>query len=229
MSAASDTPVIPAAVFPANWTLANLQEHLGGIPLDRISLYRPPGMATEEDALWLDDHEDCLCELVDGTLVEKTMGMYESVLAVALGYFLRAFLEKNDLGIVSGEAGQLRILPSKMRVPDVAFIRWDSFPDGKLPKDRVYKMAPDLAVEILSEGNTQQEMALKLAEYFQAGTRLVWYIDPRTRSANIYTGPEQVASIDENGLLEGGDALPGFTLRLGELFDRADRRQQLGN
>jgi Uma2 family endonuclease len=113
-----------------------------------------------------------------------------------------------------------------MRIPDVAFIRWERFPDGRLSKDRVCKVAPDLAVEILSEGNTIKEMEQKLAEYFTAGVRLVWYIDPRIRSANIYTGPEQVTTIDENGLLEGCDVLPGFTLRLGELFDRADRRQQ---
>ena len=124
-----------------------------------------------------------------------------------------------------GEAGQLRILPRTMRIPDVAFIGWNRFPDGKLPKDRVFHVAPDLAVEILSDGNTQQEMAMKLDEYFQAGTRLVWYIDPRTRSATIYTARNQATTIDATGQLEGRDVLPGFTLRLGELFGRAERGQ----
>ena len=225
MSTTSDTSIIPPVAFPTNWTLANLQEHLGGIPFERIRLYPPPGMATEEDALWLDDHEDCICELVDGVLVEKVMSTFESLLAATLIRLIGSFLDANDLGILLGADGQLRILPTKMRVPDVAFIRWDRFPGGKLPKDRVYKLAPDLAVEILSEGNTQQEMANKLAEYFQAGTRLVWTIDPRTRSANIYTSPDEVAAIDENGFLAGGDVLPGFQVRLGEIFDRTERRQ----
>lgn len=150
MSTTSDTSLIPPAVFPSNWTLANLQEHLGGIPLGRIRLYPVPGTATEEDALRLDDKEDCICELVDGILVEKETSYYESILAMLLGHLLNDYLESNNRGIVSGADGQIRLLPTKMRVPDVDFIRWDRFPDGKLPKDRVCRIAPDLVVEILS-------------------------------------------------------------------------------
>jgi Uma2 family endonuclease len=147
----------PVVGYPTNWTMADLQQHLGGIPLERILLYRSPGTATEEDALWLDDHEDRICELIDGVLVEKVMSSYESLLAMMLGYLLQEYLERQPLGVILGEAGQLRILPKKMRVPDVAFISWGRFPDGKLPKDRVYRVAPDLAVEILSDGNTTEE------------------------------------------------------------------------
>ena len=234
MSTISDTSTIqpvafgtnaPTTGFPSTWSAADLQKHLGGVPPERILLYGPLGKATEADALWLDDHEDRICELVDGVLVEKVMSSYESILAMMLGYRLHEYLEKNDRGVLLGEAGQLWILPTKMRVPDVAFVSWDRFPGGKLPTDRVYKIAPDLAVEILSEGNTPQEMEQKLDEYFQAGVRLVWYIDARTRTARLYTSREQMQSIDENGSLEGGDVLPGFKLRLGELFERADRRQ----
>jgi Uma2 family endonuclease len=186
-------------------------------------------MATEEDALWLDDHEDRICELVDGVLVEKPTSSFESLLAMLLIRMLGNYLDSHDLGILLGEAGQLRILPTKMRVPDVAFIRWDRFPDGKLlPKDRVYRVAPDLAVEILSDGNTPREMEMKLGEYFEAGVRLVWYIDPQSRTARIYTAPDRLETIDVNGNLEGGQVLPGFQLRLGELFERAERQQQPG-
>ena len=225
MSSTLDTPAVSATPFPADWTFADLQEHLGGIPANRIHLYPTPGTATEADALWLDDHKDCICELVDGTLVEKDMSYYESILAMFLGQIMNNYLEKNNWGIVSGPDGQIRLLPAQMRVPDLAFINWNRFPDRKLPKDRVCRVAPDLAVEILSEGNTRQEMAIKLAEYFEAGTKLVWYIDPRTRSANIDTAVDQVAMIDANGLLEGGEVLPGFQVRLGEIFERAERGQ----
>lgn len=215
--------IVATPVFPASWTFADLQEHLGGIPAERIRLYPLPGTATEADALSLDDHDDCICELVDGVLVEKVMSSFESLLAMALGRILGNFLEKHDSGIVLGEAGQLWILPKKMRVPDVAFISWDRFPGGKLPQDRVYRVAPDLAVEILSEGNTAGEMGKKLAEYFEAGVRLVWYIDPRARTATIHSAPGKQESIDENGFLDAGEVLPGFRLRLGELFERASR------
>lgn len=215
--AASQTPL------PAHWTMADLQEHLGGIPANRIRLFPPPGTATEEDVLSIEAHEDRHCELVDGILVEKPMASYESMLALYLGYFLHGYLENNPLGMVLGPDGPLRILPSKMRIPDVSFILWESFPEKKRPRDKVYRVAPDLAVEILSEGNTEAEMNIKLREYFEAGVRLVWYVDPRTRSAQLYKSVDSVTTIDANGLLEGGDVLPGFQLRLGELFERADR------
>jgi Uma2 family endonuclease len=125
-----------------------------------------------------------------------------------------------------GANSPLWILPKRMRIPDVSFITWDRFPDGKLPKQRVYRVAPDLAVEILSKGNTKSEMELKLREYFEAGVRLVWYIDARSRIAQIFTAVDQFRTIDTNGLLEGGDVLPGFQLRLGELFERAERTPQ---
>jgi Uma2 family endonuclease len=215
---------LPKSAIPTDWSLADLQQHLGGVPLERIRLYPPPGLATEEDALWLDDHQDRLFELVDGILVEKTVSSYESQLALILGYFLHQYLESHPLGIATGPDGQLWILPSRMRIPDVSFIRWDRFPGGKLPDDSVYKMAPDLAVEILSEGNPRKEMELKLDEYFQAGVRLVWYINPRTKTAELYTSRNQCTTISETGILEGGEVLPGFQLRLGELFERAQRR-----
>lgn len=222
----ADTPTpFPPIALPTSWTLAQLQEHLGGVPLERILLYPPPGMATEADVLRLEQKEDRLCELVDGVLVEKTMSSYESILAMALGFYLNAFLQENDLGVVTGPDGQLRILPSQIRIPDVAFISWDRFPGGKLPQDRIFQIVPDLAVEVISEGNSEREMEQKLAEYFKAGVRLVWYIDPRSRSARTYTGVDQESAIDESGILDGGDVLPGFSLRLGDLFERADRRR----
>jgi Uma2 family endonuclease len=66
-------------------------------------------------------------------------------------------------------------------------------------------------------------MELKLRENFEAEVRLVWYIDPRSRTARIYCGLDQFETIDANGMLEGHDVLPGFQVRLGELFERADR------
>ncbi len=219
---------VPSALrlsaLPAHWTLADLQDHLGGVALERIRLYPPPGLATVEDALWLDDHEDRLCELVDGVLVEKPVGLHESVLAMMLGSFLHNYLETNPCGFVTGEAGQLYILPSKMRIPDVAFISWDRFPANKLSEKRVYELAPDLAVEIISESHSRREMEKKLDEYFQAGVRLVWYIYPDSKTAHVFSAPDRCHIIDEAGTLDGKDVLPGFQLSLGELFRRAERR-----
>lgn len=217
------TTVFPPTMLPTDWSLADVQQHLGGVALERIRLYPPPGMATVEDALAIADREDCLCELVDGILVEKIMASYESVVACFLIHLIHQFLDEHPLGVVTGESGALRILPKKMRIPDVAFISWDKFPNRQLPRDRVFAVAPDLAVEILSAGNTPREMELKLDEYFRAGVGLVWFIDPDSRIARVYTSRDNCEVLDENGVLSGGDVLPGFELTLKALLDKVDR------
>jgi Uma2 family endonuclease len=212
---------------PIVWTtVADLWERLGQLPLDRIRLTPTPGTATEQDVLDVIDHEDRICELVDGVLVEKTMGYKESLLAMAIGEFLRRFVRERNLGIVLGEGGTLRILPRQVRIPDVCFLSWQRFPGGKLPEAPIPAVAPDLAVEVLSGSNTEGEMRRKLQDYFAAGVRLVWYVDPRTRTAAVYTSPEQRTVFDEGGVLTGGDVLPGFELPLRELFAEIEGKNQ---
>ena len=209
--------------LPPDWSLADLQRHLGGIPIERIRLYPPPGTATEEDVLEIDDREDRLFELVDGTLVEKALGFYESMLAVVIINKLGDYLKDQQLGKVLGADGALRILPKQVRIPDLCFISWARFPGGKLPRGRIPGLVPDLAVEVLSESNTPLEMNRKLEEYFSAGVRLVWYVDSAKRSAKSYTAPADCTDVEIDGALNGGSVLPGFQLRLRDLFDEADR------
>jgi Uma2 family endonuclease len=212
----------PTQAFPEYWSFADLQSHLGNVPADRIRLTPPPGYATEHDLVRLQESKEARCELIDGVLVEKAMGAFESALAIALGFFLRAHLQKDRLGFVLGENGPVRTLVPQVRMPDVCFIRRDRFPDGKFPRVKIIPVAPDLAVEILSASNTRGEMARKLAEYFQAGTRLVWYIDPETRTAQAFADVDRCTNLTENDELDGGDVLPGFKLRLADLFAEAE-------
>ena len=156
--------------------------------------------------------------LIDATLVEKTVGYRESFVAMRVGHLIQAFLESHDQGIVLGEGGALRILPDQVRIPDVCFISWDHFPDRKLSPEPIPALAPDLAIEVLSQGNTEAEMQRKLRDYFAAGVRLVWYIDPRTRSARSYTAETQYLEVAESQSLLGGDVLPGFELPLSDVF-----------
>jgi Uma2 family endonuclease len=202
----------------AERTLADLLEELGNVPPNRILLTPPPGMATEQDVLDVERRTGRPPELIDGVLVEKTMGYTESAIAAALIIHLGDFLRPNKLGIVTGEAGTLRLLPGQVRIPDVCFISRDRFPGGRLPDDPIPSLVPDLAVEILSAGNTPGEMARKLRDYFAAGVRLVWYIDPRTRTATVYTVANEGETLTETGVLDGRDVLPGFQLPLCKLF-----------
>jgi Uma2 family endonuclease len=219
----SPSLALPRPLLPRDWTLADLQKHLGNVPAKRIRLFPAPGTATIEDALDVREHDGPPCELIDGVLVEKDMATFESILAMILAGILNEYVTKHSLGVVIGADGPLRILPRQMRIPDVSFISWDRFPGRKLPDAAVYEVAPDLAVEVLSAGNTEDEMELKLKDYFEAGVRLVWYIEPRNRSARIFTAVDQLQSIDEKGVLDGRDVVPGFQLRLGELFDRVPK------
>ncbi len=210
--------------WPRGWSLADLQQHLGGIPAERIRLVPPPGYATEEDVIEIEAHEDRLYELEDGVLVEKPMGWYEAILATLISTKIGIYLETQDLGQVLGADGSLKILPGKVKIPDVSFISWQRFPKKRLGRRPIPALVPDLVVEVFSETNTQDEMNDKLKKYFQAGVQLVWYVDPESRTAKAYTSPTSATEVAEDGTLDGGEVLPGFQLSLGWLFQRADRQ-----
>ena len=214
----TDTVAFPVPLIPKEWNMADVRAHVGGVPLERIRNYPPPGMATEADAL-----KKPVCELIDGILVEKATGAYESVLASLLITEINNYLAANPIGFITGEQGPYRLLPRRMRVPDVAFVRWDRFPGGKFPRSQVLNIAPDLVVEILSPSNTQKEMEDKLKEYFKAGVRLVWYVDPDKRSAEVFTSPADVEQLNADDILDGRDVLPGFKLKIKDWLDKVPR------
>jgi len=116
----------------------------------------------------------------------------------------------------------LKILPGQIRAPDVSFIRWERFAGRKLPEAAIYAVAPDLAVEIISEGSREAEMNRKLRDYFQAGVQMVWYIEPKTRTARACTTASQWTEIGADGVLLGGEVLPGFELPLAQLLARVE-------
>jgi Uma2 family endonuclease len=221
----TDTTLYPAfepALQRAGWTVADLLDQLGDIPPQRVHLTPPPGTATEKDVLEMNDHHHRLCELIDGTLVEKTMGYYEAWLAGEILRLLGNFVVPRDLGIVTGPDGFLRLFPDQVRAPDVTYIRRQQLPEGRVPRDPIPALTPTLAVEVLSPSNSRREMERKLREYFLAGTELVWYIEPPTRSATVYTSPDQPTEIGPDGVLKGGDVLAGFELPLRQLFSGAE-------
>ncbi len=199
-------------------TLADLLERLGNVPLERIRFRPPVGNATEADVLEVGRHEDCLCELVEGTLVEKAMGLRESFLAGWILHLLRVVVDPRNLGMVSGADGTMRLFPGLVRIPDVAFISWDRLPGRRVPAEPIPDVVPDLAIEVLSESNTPGEMARKRRDYFGAGVRLVWQVDPERRVVAVYTGLDAVTLLEGAAVLDGGAVLPGFSITLPELF-----------
>ena len=222
-TAPAPSPAFAPAVPPPLVTLADLLKSLGGIPASRVRLRPTPGEATEGDVLEILDRENIPCELVDGTLVEKAMGFHESSLTCLLIHYLAAYLLHDNRGVISGAGGTVKLTTGLLRIPDITFIAWDSLPGRKLPPVPVPQVPIALAVEVLSKGNTKAEMERKVGEYFDAGTKLVWIIDPRARTARVFTGPEKSRLLKAGDALEGGDVLPGFRLALAELFAQANR------
>jgi Uma2 family endonuclease len=206
---------------PTTETLAELLDKLGGIPPGRVLVRPLPGTATEDDVLAIYAHDKRLFELVDGVLVEKAMGFDESRIGAEIIYLIVTFLKEHNLGTVAGADGMMRLLPGLVRIPDVCFVSWE-----RLPKQygAIVPIAPDLAVEVLSASNTVNEMERKIREYFESGARLVWLVDPRTRTVTVYTSPKQFTILDTSQTLDGGDVLPGFRISVAALFESATQR-----
>jgi Uma2 family endonuclease len=209
-------PKLPRFENAAEWLRA-----LGDIPPERIIFNPLPGTATEDDLLHFVER-DKLCELIDGTLVEKPVGYDEAIIATNLTIRLGAFVERADLGALSGADSTLRMASSgRVRLPDVAFISKERLPKKR---GRVPTLAPDLAVEVLSQTNTAAEMAQKLREYFPSGTRLAWFIDPATRSVSVYHSPgDPTRVLTESDTLDGEQVVPGFTMPVADLFRNVPR------
>lgn len=204
-------------------TLADLLDRLGNIPTNRIRWQPYPGTATETDLLDLEKRTGRVCELIDGVLVEKPMAWNESSLAGIVQTLLNNFILPRNLGVVTGEQGTFRLFPGLVRIPDVAFTSWDRLPGRKRPTQPIPSVTPDLAIEVLSVSNTQQEMDRKRSEYFAADVRLVWIIDPVARIVSVFTSPEFAVTLEESEILDGGDVLPGFQIPLKDLFAELDR------
>jgi Uma2 family endonuclease len=118
----------------------------------------------------------------------------------------------------------VRLAANLIRIPDVSFISWERIPGRRMPTQPVPHLSPDLAVEVLSESNTNAEMDRKRREYFGAGVRLAWFVDPRERTVDVYTAVDQFTTLTEDQTLDGGNVLPGFTLPLRGFFAELDRQ-----
>ena len=128
---------------------------------------------------------------------------------------------ENDLGEVVAEIGYLfRRDPDTVLAPDISF----TSKARMAPLTGEYdEIAPDLAVEVASPGNTASDMNEKIVQYFEAGVRLVWLVFPKSRMVHVYHAVDKITVLKGDDLLDGGEVVPGFSIKLSDLFGVLDR------
>ena len=159
-------------------------------------------------------------ELVEGEL--RTMppsGFEHSAIGVGLAGLLAAHVKKNALGIVSGADGGFIIGrdPDTVRAPDVGFVRQSRIPASGVTK-KFHVGAPDLAVEVMSPGDTVYEVDEKVQQWLSAGTAMVVVVNPKQKTVAVYRPPGNAKILSVNDTFEGDDVVPGFQCPVKEMF-----------
>lgn len=169
--------------------------------------------------------DECRSELVRGRLVrEPPAGMDHGWLATRFAVLISLFVDRHALGkVFTADTGFVLFEePPTVRASDVAFVALDRLPP---PQESIGfgRLAPDLAVEIVSPSNTALEILEKAEDYLDAGTRLVWVVEPRRRSITVYRSRKEIRLLGEDDSLDGYDVLPGFSLPVAEIFAGSTR------
>lgn len=173
---------------------------------------------TPEDLLAMPDGKSY--ELVDGRLAERPTGAESSLVGGELYLRLAPFCKERDMGKVWPADNGYQCFPHApglVRKPDVSFIRKGRLPGDVAPVGWV-KIRPDLAVEVISPGDSVEELEEKLEDYQKAGVPLIWVIYPKRRKARVFrlAGPPE--EVGEDGELSGEDIIPGFRCPLREIL-----------
>jgi Uma2 family endonuclease len=171
--------------------------------------------------------DERLYEVIDGRIVEsEPMGAYEVWLATELSRVLGTYTQKVQVGrVVTEMLFDLTRWVGKKRRPDVAFVAYDRWPRSRgVPRTEAWDVVPNLAIEVVSPTNPADEIVDKVAEYFQAGVQLVWVVYPSRQQVYAYTTPTAVRIVSRDRPLDAAPVLPDFQLRLSELFDDAELR-----
>jgi len=176
-------------------------------------------LMTAEELLRLPDspyrHELVKGELITMTLPGEEHGAVIMNIGVPLGYHVK----KNNLGVVYGaETGfQIERNPDTVLGADVAFVRKDRVERAGISKGYRFG-APDLVVEVISPSDNMKKVEQKVQRWLSAGARIVWTVDPKTRTIKVYEGTDKATVLREDDELTGGDLVPGFRLPVAEIF-----------
>ncbi len=161
-------------------------------------------MAIEEIELEAEETEEHMSDALSGVIGGRVVK------------FLLDYVDLHQLGWVFNADTDFKLPGIGNRRPDVAFCSFETLPE--LPRT-VAPVLPDLAVEITSSRDEVDDGDKKLKEYRQVKIRLVWVIRPIQEVVEVYKNGQPTALLSTEGVLDGGDVLPGFTLSVKQLFD----------
>ena len=159
-------------------------------------------------------------ELVKGELRKMSpAGSEHGAIIVKITIRLGQHVEATGLGVCFGAETGFKIAsdPDTVRAPDVAFVSRGRVPESGIPK-KFWPGAPDLAVEVLSPGDTAEEVEEKVEDWLSAGARAVWVVSPKRRGVSVYRSMTDVTRLSESGEIDGGDVVPGFRCKVSEIF-----------
>ncbi len=174
------------------------------------------------DELFLMKDDGFRYDLVKGELRKiSPAGSEHGAIIVRLTVALGQYVEENDLGeVFAAETGfKLASNPDTVLGPDLAFVSNEKIPPTGIPV-KFWSGAPDLAVEVISPGNTRREIEEKIEEYLASGVPLVWIINPKHRTVIIHRANIEPVMLVESDTLDGGNILPGFQYSIARLFTR---------
>ncbi len=180
---------------------------------------------TPEDVLRLE--EDGLYELINGRLVEKAMSSLANKTAAIIGARLFNYLELNEAGDLYNEQTFkcFPTDPSGIRRPDLAVIVKDRL--SGVEEEGHVTVAPDLAVEVISPNDTIDELEEKIEEYFSAGVKIVWAVNPKFRWVHVHRQGVPLAEFREMSTLTAEPVLPGFSILVRELLPKPAKLQSV--
>ena len=158
-------------------------------------------------------------ELIEGELIEVVPPRHgHGKLQLKIGSLLLRFVESRGLGEVVTEAGYIFARdPDTVLGPDVSFVSNDRLATESEPWS---ELPPDLAIEVVSPGNTRAEIDRKVRIYLDSGVQLVWIVRPDARTITVHLPGSPPQTLTDRDTLTGGDVLPGFTVQVAEVFGK---------
>jgi Uma2 family endonuclease len=161
-------------------------------------------------------------ERLGGKLAVSPTGFQHGYVSSRLSTALLAFALKHRLGVVVDSSTAFRMKSGDCLSPDVSFVGKERLRGRKRMPTKFFQGAPDLAVEVLSPGESRRRLRQKLAQYFANGTLLAWVVNPKDRTVEVFDSPGHSRALSEHGQLDGGSVLPRLALPVGAIFEMPD-------